>query len=125
MYFYPNVILVENIMKVKTQGNTVIIQETEGEDINLFLEKITHQYSSYKEANLIVDISKKKDATNKDVLLFSKLSALHKKGKKSFVVIMNEDFDFNSATDKVLIVPTLQEAYDIIEMEEIERDLGF
>jgi hypothetical protein len=27
--------------------------------------------------------------------------------------------------DEIVVVPTLQEAYDIIEMEEIERDLGF
>lgn len=111
-------------MKSKTQGNTIIIQDTEG-DITSFLEKVTKQYNTYKEANLILDISMKKDTTNKDVLLFSKLSASHRKNKKSFVVVMNENFDFNSATDKVMIVPTIQEAHDIIEMEEIERDLGF
>jgi len=27
--------------------------------------------------------------------------------------------------DEIIVVPTMQEAYDIIEMEEIERDLGF
>jgi hypothetical protein len=27
--------------------------------------------------------------------------------------------------EELVIVPTLQEAFDIIEMEEIERDLGF
>ena len=26
---------------------------------------------------------------------------------------------------KLVVVPTLQEAHDIIEMDEIERDLGF
>lgn len=110
-------------MKVKTKGNTTIIKSDEA--VALFLEKITEQYNSYKNTNLILDISEKKNVTNKDVLLFGKLSALHKKGKKSFVLVMNENFDFNNATDKIMIVPTLQEAYDIIEMEEIERDLGF
>lgn len=110
-------------MKVKTKGNTTIIKSDE--DVALFLEKVTEQHNLYKDTNLILGISEKKNATNKDVLLFGKLSTLHKKGKKSFVLVMNEDFDFNNATDKVMIVPTLQEAYDIIEMEEIERDLGF
>lgn len=110
-------------MKVKTKGNTTIIKSDD--DVALFLEKLTQQHNSYKDTNLILDISEKKDATNKDVLLFGKLSTLHKKGKKSFVLVMNEDFDFNNATNKVMIVPTLQEAHDIIEMEEIERDLGF
>ena len=27
--------------------------------------------------------------------------------------------------DNLIVLPTLQEAYDIIEMEEMERDLGF
>ena len=27
--------------------------------------------------------------------------------------------------DEICIVPTMHEAYDIIEMEDIERDLGF
>jgi len=27
--------------------------------------------------------------------------------------------------DEIAVVPTIQEAYDIIEMEDIERDLGF
>ncbi len=111
-------------MKVKTKGNTTIIKSNQ-EEVALFLKKVTEQHNSYKDTNLILDISEKKNAVNKDILLFGKLSALHKKGKKSFVLVMNEDFDFNNATDKVMVVPTLQEAHDIIEMEEIERDLGF
>ena len=27
--------------------------------------------------------------------------------------------------DELIVVPSIQEAYDIIEMEEMERDLGF
>ena len=36
----------------------------------------------------------------------------------SFVIVCEVSFD-----DRLTIVPTLQEAYDYIEMEEIERDL--
>jgi hypothetical protein len=35
------------------------------------------------------------------------------------------DFDFNKVPTSLAIVPTKLEAHDIIEMEEIERDLGF
>ena len=48
----------------------------------------------------------------------------HKKGKKSFVIVTS-DFDYNAVPDKLTVVPSLLEAHDIIEMEEIERDLGF
>lgn len=111
-------------MKVKTQGHTTIIKDTKG-DIPSFVDTITQQYNSYKNTNLIIDLSQDKEANNNDVLSFLKLSNEHRKSKKSFVLVMHEDFDFNSATDKVMVVPTVQEAHDIIEMEEIERDLGF
>ena len=38
----------------------------------------------------------------------------------SFVVVYNISFD-----DELVIVPTIQEAYDYIEMEELERQLEF
>ena len=40
--------------------------------------------------------------------------------KGSFVVVSNHQFDEN-----LNIVPTMQEAFDYIEMEEIERQLDF
>ncbi len=111
-------------MKVKTEGNTTIIKDTQ-ENAAAFLEKISLQYSSLVLQNLILDLSKKLDATAADVLLFSELSAKHKKSGKSFIMVMHEKFDFNEATDEVMLVPTMREAHDIIELEEIERDLGF
>jgi hypothetical protein len=60
----------------------------------------------------------------KEVATFVPLAKQHKKNKKSFVLVVN-DFDFNDAPNKLTVVPTKLEAHDIIEMEEIERDLGF
>lgn len=111
-------------MKVKTEGNNTVIKDSH-EDIAAFLEKITAQYTSFALQNLILDLSNQTEATVADILLFADLAAKHKKNGKSFIMVMNESFDFNEATDKVMLVPTLQEAHDIIELEEIERDLGF
>ena len=36
-----------------------------------------------------------------------------------------ENIDYNAVSSNLIVVPTLLEAHDIIEMEEIERDLGF
>ena len=41
------------------------------------------------------------------------------------MVFVAENLDFNKIPDNLLVVPSLLEAHDIIEMEEIERDLGF
>lgn len=111
-------------MKVKKQGGTTIIKDTQG-DIQALSMKIEEQYANFSGVNLIIDVSSSKDLSCSDVSFFSKLASKHAKGKKSFVLVAASDFDFNEVTDDVIVVPTLQEAHDIIEMEEIERDLGF
>jgi hypothetical protein len=86
--------------------------------------KVTHQYKTFEKHNIIIDLSYHKDLTLKDIKLFSPLSEQHKKAKKSFVVVIS-DIDYNAIPDTLAVVPSLLEAKDIIEMEEIERDLGF
>lgn len=110
-------------MKVETKGHTTTIKDTQG-DLMGFLMKLTHEFKSFEKHNVIVDISKHNDLTIKDIKSFSTLSSNHKKAKKSFVIVVNE-IDFNDVPAKMTVVPTLLEAHDIIEMEEIERDLGF
>jgi hypothetical protein len=110
-------------MKVDQKGNTTTIKDTQG-NVQLFLEKVTHEHHSFKFQNLILDITHDKNVTLKEIKLFSDLSKEHKKGKKSFVLVA-EGIDFNAIPTKIIVVPSLQEAHDIIEMEEIERDLGF
>ncbi|AWI26940.1 ribonuclease Z [Flavobacterium pallidum] len=110
-------------MKVEKKANMTTIKETEG-DFTAFLMKITHEYKSFEKQHLIIDISNLKGLSVKEINGFLPLSKEHKKAKKSFVVIAN-DIDFNKVSDKLSVVPTKTEAHDIIEMEEIERDLGF
>jgi hypothetical protein len=40
-------------------------------------------------------------------------------------VLVTDSIDYNKVPSSITLVPTLLEAHDIIEMEEIERDLGF
>jgi len=110
-------------MKVETKGHTTTIKDTQG-DLMGFLMKLTHEFKTFEKHNVIVDISKHNDLNIKDIKSFSNLCSTHKKSKKSFVIVAN-DIDFNDVPAKMTVVPTLLEAHDIIEMEEIERDLGF
>ena len=110
-------------MKVDQKGHTINIRDTQG-DFTSFLMKITHQYKTFEKHNIIVDLLKHTDLTTNDIKLFMPLSKLHKKAKKSFVIV-TADFDYNVVPAKLTVVPSLLEAHDIIEMEEIERDLGF
>ena len=110
-------------MKVTTKGHTIIIKDTEG-DILLFLEKINSQYNSFKEFNLILDVSHDESVDYKAIMIFSDLSKKHIQSKKSFVLVL-QNIDFNKIPASLLVVPLLLEAQDIIQIDEIERDLGF
>lgn len=110
-------------MKVDQKGHTVCIKDTQG-DLDSFLMKVSHEYKTFSKYNIIIDIKVYKKLSLKEINGFLPLSKIHKKSKKSFVIVTS-DFDFNAVSDKLAVVRSLQEAHDIIEMEEIERDLGF
>lgn len=110
-------------MKVDQKGHTVAIKDTQG-DLIAFLMKLTHEYKTFEKYNIIVDISMHKHPTIKEINGFLPLSKTHRKNKKSFILVA-QDIDFDAISDKLTVVPTPLEAHDIIQMEEIERDLGF
>ena len=110
-------------MKVEQKGHTVTIKETQG-DLISFRLKLTHEYKTFQKHNIIVDVRMHKDLSIKEVDSFLPLSKTHKKAKKSFVIVA-EGIDFNAVPAQLTVVPSVLEAHDIIEMEEIERDLGF
>ena len=110
-------------MKVDQKGHTVCIKDTQG-DLVSYLMKVTHEYKTFEKYNIIIDISLHKNLSVKEISGFMPLSRIHKKAKKSFVIVTS-DLDHNAIPDKIAVVRSLLEAHDIIEMEEIERDLGF
>ncbi|MCK8142918.1 ribonuclease Z [Flavobacterium sp. I-SCBP12n] len=110
-------------MKVDQKGHTITIRDTQG-NVNSFLMTVTEQYKSFEKSNIIIDLLMHKELSLNDIKLFIPISKQHKKAKKSFVVVA-DDFDYNAAPNRLIVVPSLLEAHDIIEMDEIERDLGF
>ncbi|HBK83049.1 MAG TPA: ribonuclease Z [Flavobacterium sp.] len=110
-------------MKVDQKGHTSIIKDTLG-NFSSFVEKIHNNYNTFKNQNLIIIVSKKSNITPADLKKIKDLATQHKKVKKSLVFVI-EDIDYNTISKSLTVVPTILEAHDIIEMEEIERDLGF
>ncbi len=99
------------------------MKDTQG-NLETFRDKVVNDYNSHKDRNIILDLTQHNDITLDAILSFLPLSNKHRKSKKSFVLVSN-DVDFSEMPDEMVVVPTLLEAHDIIEMEEIERDLGF
>lgn len=77
-----------------------------------------------KNKNVILDLLSVADLELGDIVSFQELSDTHTQSKCSFVIV-NDTVNFNKLPQSLHVTPTLQEAKDIVEMEEIERDLGF
>ncbi len=111
-------------MKIENHSNYVILED-EKDDIKDFASFIEAQIpNKYKGQNVVLNLLKYDTLTLPDLLLFLKTSNLHRKTKQSMVFV-NDAIDVDDVPYEMIVVPTLQEAADIIEMEEIERDLGF
>lgn len=109
-------------MKI-TQKEKYQIIEDDDNDIAVFATAITKDHASFKEENVVIDLLNKVDLNAKDLLLFLELSNLHRLEKKSFVIVGN-GVSIDEIPEELFVVPSLREAEDIINMEEVERELG-
>ena len=103
------------------KGNTVTVFQ---EDISLgaFLKNLTKAYPRLKDDHIVVNLFSFSKLRADDILEFLQLSNIHRGSRKSFVLVTDK-LSYDEVPDEMCVVPSLQEAMDIIEMEEIERDL--
>jgi hypothetical protein len=104
------------------EGNTTIVFQ-ENISLSTFLVNLSKAYEKLKHDHIIVNLFSFDSLNANDVLEFLDLSNTHRASKKSFVLV-TEKVSYDEVPEEVCLVPTIQEAKDIIEMEEIERDLG-
>jgi len=104
------------------QGTTTIVFQ-ENIALNKFLMNLEKEYPKLVNDNIILNLFSFDKLSVGDVLEFLQLSDKHRKNNKSLVLV-TEKVSYEEVPDTIIVVPTLQEAHDIIEMEEIERDLG-
>lgn len=88
-----------------------------------FIEEFNKNYANFRDVNLILDFSNNINIEIEEILLLSPQSKNHKNNNNSFVVV-SANTDIERMSDNLIVVPTFQEAIDVIEIEEIERDLG-
>ena len=110
-------------MIIDRDGNITIITQ-EKASVKTLVNNIEQAYDKYKNYHIIVNLSSLDKISLEDIIEFLRLSNNHRGDKKSFVIV-TEKADLDQMPDEIAVVPTIQEAYDIIEMEDIERDLGF
>ncbi|MCA0131624.1 ribonuclease Z [Winogradskyella alexanderae] len=110
-------------MIISRDGNITIITQEKG-SVKTLVSNIEQAYYKFKNDHIIVNLTSIGKTTLEDIVEFLRVSNKHRGDKKSFVVV-SDRADLDEMPDEIVVVPTLHEAYDIIEMEDIERDLGF
>lgn len=104
------------------KNTTVITQEKKA--VSELAKAIEDKYTEFENNNIVINLFSFEDLQLSDVLELKLLSDKHRAAKHSFVIV-SKAISYDEAPEEIEVVPTLQEAHDLIEMEEIERDLGF
>ncbi|PKP26324.1 MAG: ribonuclease Z [Bacteroidetes bacterium HGW-Bacteroidetes-2] len=111
-------------MKVSKHKTFQLIEDEKDDILEFatFLEYIIAK--EFSKENVVINLAKYANLTLPELLFFLKVSNTQRAKKKSFVII-NDAINPDSVPEELIVVPTIQEAEDVIEMEEIEKDLGF
>lgn len=110
-------------MKLEKKENYTLISSIK-DDFTTFYPIFIKNHPTLQKEHLIVQLSNFLNISNSEILLFLNLQKQHKKNGTTFVVIY-KDANVDDFPEDFNIVPTLTEAEDILEMENIERELGF
>jgi hypothetical protein len=106
------------------QDGTISIITQEKATIVELVKKLQTLYPKFKNNNIILSLSSLNKLGLQDIVEFLEISNTHRATNQSFVIV-SDKIDAELVPDEIVVVPTIQEAYDIIEMDEMERDLGF
>lgn len=102
-------------------GNTTTVSQ-EHIALGKFLKNLEKSYPRLKNDNIIVNLFSFSKISTNEILEFLQLSNTHRAARKSFVLVTDK-LSYEDVPEEMCVVPSLQEARDLIEMEEIERDL--
>ena len=111
-------------MIIDIQDNTVMITYEQSDTIGRSFRDEIKLNKNFSSKNIILDLSPMKNVLSKHIKDFVELAIYHKEfNNKSFVVVAGP-IGLKLLPNGINVVPTINEAYDTIEIEDIERDLG-
>lgn len=110
-------------MIIDQNENISIITQEKATIVEL-VKKLQSLYPKFKNNNIIITLTTLNKLGLHDIVEFLQLSNMHRANKQSFIIVTDK-INLDIVPDEIVVVPTIQEAYDIIEMEDMERDLGF
>lgn len=110
-------------MKFEIKDTTVIIYQNKQISSDFF-KSFDFNYHKFHFNNIILIIDETQNSEPDFVNTVFKLTKSHQLHKKTFVVVAPK-WSQSDISEDIVCVPTLQEALDLIEMDEMQRDLGF
>ena len=110
-------------MQITKKDNYTLISSDEN-SFEEFHKSFFEEIRSFEKTHLILQISEDIKVESKNLLLFLDVAEQKQQNGTSFAII-NTNINIDDFPENLNITPTLQEAEDILEMEAIERELGF
>ncbi len=110
-------------MILKKEDSHIIITPKNSNYSKVLFNSLNETVNSYKENNLILDFSNL--IINDQQLMEFKNISEEKIALGTSFVIIKKNANLDILPDEVIIVPTMQEAIDMVEMDEMTRSLDF
>ncbi len=109
-------------MTVHKNNGTALVRKV-GVGFPEFLDGLKEVYPTLKEHHIVLDLLALPELSPDDLYLIVPVSEGHKARGKSFVLVTDQ-LSYDEVPDELTVAPTVEEANDVIEMEDIERELG-
>jgi|SRR5699024_6995883 len=110
-------------MKIIEKENYNILEDDKNNVVGFSNYLENHAFDQIKDKNVVIDLLKYENLTLEELLTFLKLSNKQRKENKSFVIV-NNAIEIEEIPEELAVVPTLHEAEDYIQMEELQREFG-
>ncbi len=107
-----------------TEKNNYISVNIDEKMFSDFIAEFENNFTKIDNHNIIIEINNKFNLNKEEILLFLPYAEQQQQNGMTFVIVIS-DIEIDEFPENFNIVPTLQEAEDVLEMEEIQRDLGF
>lgn len=108
-------------MSFELQHNIVFVHQNQSAISKLLQD---FDFESHSHQNIIFFVGDHQDLSAEFLHIISDVSKKHQQHNQSFVLVCSA-FSPEEWPEHLVVVPTEQEALDTIDMEEMQRDLGF
>lgn len=108
-------------MKITSSDKYILF--TAESPFDIFKQNIQKNFSNYADKNIVLDLSNI-TTTEEEIKSLEEFAAIQIENSHSFAIIL-PSFNADAFEEELNVVPTLVEAEDIIDMDEMTRDLGF